>query len=52
MNNIENNGPCVGFAFFIEKAEINGVEHNRKRFEENQGQHQIVNFEDLKKLLT
>ena len=48
MNNVEYNRPGVRLALFVEKAKVNGVEHHRECFEEDEDQHQIVNFEDLK----
>ena len=51
MNNIENNSPCVCFALLVEEAKVNRVEHDGECFEEDQDQHQIVEFEHLKIVL-
>lgn len=47
MNNIENNRPCVRFALTVKEMEIDRVKHHRQSFEENQKQHQIMNFVNL-----
>ena len=49
MNKVEYNRPGVRLALLVEKAKVNGVEHHRECFEEDEDQHQIVNFEDLNK---
>lgn len=47
MNNIENNRPCIRFPLTVKEMEIDRVKHHRQSFEENQEQHQIMNFVNL-----
>ena len=51
MNDIKYNCPCISFAFLIQKPKIDGVEHDRECFEEDQNQHQVVKFEYLNLLI-
>ena len=47
MNDIEYDCPCVSFAFLVQKSKIDSMKHDREGFEEDQNQHQIMNFEYL-----
>ena len=51
MNDIKYNCPCISFAFLIQKPKIDGVEHDRECFEEDQDQHQVMKFEYLSLLI-